>query len=249
MEGVDDMKNPWPPFCIFAGTSAVLLVYNHFFPVQTMWIAVAAVLGLVLLWIFLYIRYERWLMRGINPYVMQYQQDHDIRKLEQGMALWRKRAWSRYAKNVMLANWFSALLEQKRFSEAEAELEKFRRRARTMQDQLGYHLLRKDYAAAAGDQQMQQQEQQLIQRLQSQMGAPKEEKTAAQSRGSFFYWLSFSVFLFTAGFVCIMMTANDTVRNLGAWSCILSVLALAVSLMWLAVWLIRRGRERKEQTA
>ncbi|MCB6567718.1 hypothetical protein LI169_21945, partial [Desulfovibrio desulfuricans] len=71
------------------------------------------------------------------------------------------------------ANWFSAVLEQQRWTEAEETLEQFLHRAKNTQDKLGYHLLREDYARAIGDTELEKQERLLSEQLKTQLGNKK----------------------------------------------------------------------------
>ena len=64
------MRNPWPVFSIAALSGAVCLIYDHFFSYETMWIAVVAFLALLALCFFAYCRYECWLAKKLNPYVL-----------------------------------------------------------------------------------------------------------------------------------------------------------------------------------
>ena len=57
------MRNPWPIFGIAALTGAACLVYDYFFSYETMWIAVAALLALLVLCFLVSCRYERWLAK------------------------------------------------------------------------------------------------------------------------------------------------------------------------------------------
>ena len=130
------MRNPWPIFSIAALSGAACLIYDHFFSYETMWIAVVVFLALLALCFFAYCRYERWLAKKLNPYVVAYQSDHDLEKLKQGLDHWRPWALSRHSKNIITANWFSALLEQKRWAEAEETLEQFLHQAKNTQDKI-----------------------------------------------------------------------------------------------------------------
>ena len=169
------MRNPWPVFSIAALSGAVCLIYDHFFSYETMWIAVVAFLALLALCFFAYCRYECWLAKKLNPYVVAYQSDHDLEKLKQGLDHWRPWALSRHSQNIITANWFSALLEQKHWAEAEETLEQFLHRAKNKQDKMGYHLLRTDYARAIGDTGLEEQERLLSQQLKNQLGNKKGE--------------------------------------------------------------------------
>ena len=90
-----------------------------FFPYETMWIAVVVFLALLALCFFAYCKYEHWLAKKLNPYVVAYQSDHNLENLKQGLDRWRPWALSKHSKNIITANWFSALLEQQRWTEAE----------------------------------------------------------------------------------------------------------------------------------
>lgn len=124
------MRNPWPIFSIAALSGAACLIYDHFFSYETMWIAVVAFLMLLALCFFAYCKYERWLAKKLNPYVVAYQSDHNLENLKQGLDRWRPWALSKHSKNIITANWFSALLEQQRWAEAEEALEQFLHRAK-----------------------------------------------------------------------------------------------------------------------
>ena len=91
------MRNPWPIFSIAALSGAACLIYDHFFSYETMWIAVVVFLALLALCFFAYCRYERWLAKKLNPYVVAYQSDHDLEKLKQGLDHWRPWALSRHS--------------------------------------------------------------------------------------------------------------------------------------------------------
>ena len=96
-----------------------------FFSYETMWIAVVVFLALLALCFFAYCKYEHWLAKKLNPYVVAYQSDHNLENLKQGLDRWRPWAFSKHSKNIITANWFSALLEQQRWTEAEETLEQF----------------------------------------------------------------------------------------------------------------------------
>ena len=95
-----------------------------------MWIAVVVFLALLALCFFAYCKYEHWLAKKLNPYVVSYQSDHNLENLKQGLDRWRPWAFSKHSKNIITANWFSALLEQQRWTEAEETLEQFLHRAK-----------------------------------------------------------------------------------------------------------------------
>ena len=91
------MRNPWPIFSIAALSGAACLIYDHFFSYETMWIAVVALLALLALCFFAYCKYERWLAKKLNPYVVAYQSDHNLENLKQGLDLWRPWAFSKHS--------------------------------------------------------------------------------------------------------------------------------------------------------
>ena len=159
------MRNPWPIFSIASLSGAACLIYDHFFAYETMWIAIVAILVLPALCFFAYCQYERWVAKELNLYVVAYQSDHDLEKLKQGLGRWCSRAFSKHSQNIITANRFSALLEQKRWAEAEETLEQFLRRAQNTQDKMGYHLIRGDYARAIGDTELEEQERLLSEQL------------------------------------------------------------------------------------
>ena len=95
------MRNPWPIFSIAALSGAACLIYDHFFSYETMWIAVIVFLALLALCFFAYCKYERWLAKKLNPYVVAYQSDHDLEKLKQGLDRWRPWAFSKNTQDKM----------------------------------------------------------------------------------------------------------------------------------------------------
>ena len=79
------MRNPWPIFSIAALSGAACLIYDTFFSYETMWIAVVVFLALLALCFFAYCKYEHWLAKKLNPYVVSYQSDHNLENLKQGL--------------------------------------------------------------------------------------------------------------------------------------------------------------------
>ena len=241
------MRNPWPIFSIAALSGAACLIYDHFFSYETMWIAVVAFLMLLALCFFAYCKYERWLAKKLNPYVVVYQSDHNLENLKHGLDRWRLWALSKHSKNIITANWFSALLEQQRWTEAEETLEQFLHRAKNTQDKLGYHLLREDYARAIGDTELEKQERLLSEQLKTQLGNKKGESrvpaSAKESKYAFFCWLSFSVGLALFGIISNIATGVSILGSVGAGLFILGLFSFPVCLIWLILWLIRRRKE------
>lgn len=241
------MRNPWPIFSIAALSGAACLIYDHFFSYETMWIAVVVFLVLLALCFFAYCKYERWLAKKLNPYVVSYQSDHNIENLKQGLDRWRPWAFSKHSKNIITANWFSALLEQQRWTEAEETLEQFLHRAKNTQDKLGYHLLREDYARAIGDTKLEEQERLLSEQLKTQLGNKKGESrvpaSAKESKYAFFCWLSFSFGLALFGIISNIATGDSILGSFGAGVFILGLFSFPVCLVWLILWLIRRRKE------
>ena len=242
------MRNPWPTYSIAAFTVVVCCVWDRFFSYKTLWIAAVMIPVLWGLYIFAGFKYERWLAAKINPYVVAYQSDHDLEKLKQGLDRWRPWAFSKWAQNIMMANWFAALLEEQCWEEAENILKQFLHKAKSVQDKMEYHLLRKEYAGAIGDIELENQEQILYEACKNQltgkMNGSKMPATAKESKHAFFCWLSFSLFLPLSGGV-ISITAGESVLGAaGAGQVVLSLFAFPVSLAWLALWLVRRRKER-----
>ena len=241
------MRNPWPIFSIAALSGVACLIYDHFFSYETMWVAVVAFLALLALCFFAYCKYERWLAKKLNPYVVSYQSDHNIENLKQGLDRWRPWAFSKHSKNIITANWFSALLEQQRWTEAEETLEQFLHRAKNTQDKLGYHLLREDYARAIGDTKLEEQERLLSEQLKTQLGNKKGESrvpaSAKESKYAFFCWLSFSFGLALFGIISNIATGDSILGSVGAGLFILGLFSFPVCLIWLILWLIRRRKE------
>ena len=241
------MRNPWPIFSIAALSGAACLIYDHFFSYETMWIAVVVFLALLALCFFAYCKYERWLAKKLNPYVVAYQSDHNLENLKQGLDRWRPWALSKHSKNIITANWFSALLEQQRWTEAEETLEQFLHRAKNMQDKIVYHLLREDYARAIGDIELEEQERLLSEQLKTQLGNKKGESrvpaNAQESKYAFFCWLSFSFGLALFGIISNIATGDSILGSVGAGLFILGLFSFPVCLIWLILWLIRRRKE------
>lgn len=241
------MRNPWPIFSIAALSGAACLIYDRFFSYETMWIAVVAFLVLLALCFFAYCKYERWLAKKLNPYVVAYQSDHNLENLKQGLDRWRPWALSKHSKNIIAANWFSALLEQQRWTEAEEALEQFLHRAKNTQDKMGYHLLRGDYARAIGDTELEEQERLLSEQLKTQLGNKKGESrvpaNAKESKYAFFCWLSFSFGLALFGIISNIAAGDSILGSFGAGLLILSLFSFPVCLIWLILWLIRRRKE------
>ena len=240
------MRNPWPIFSIAALSGAACLIYDHFFSYETMWIAVVAFLMLLALCFFAYCKYERWLAKKLNPYVVVYQSDHNLENLKHGLDRWRPWAFSKHSKNIITANWFSALLDQQRWTEAEEILEQFLHRAKNTQDKIGYHLLRGDYARAIGDTELEKQERLLSEQLKTQLGNKKGESrvpaSAKESKYAFFCWLSFSVGLALFGIISNIATGVSILGSVGAGLFILGLFSFPVCLIWLILWLIRRRK-------
>ena len=220
------MRNPWPIFSIAALSGAACLIYDHFFSYETMWIAVIAFLALLALCFFAYFKYEHWLAKKLNPYVVSF---------------------SKHSKNIITANWFSALLDQQRWTEAEEILEQFLHRAKNTQDKIGYHLLRGDYARAIGDTKLEEQERLLSEQLKTQLGNKKGESrvpaNAKESKYAFFCWLSFSFGLALFGIISNIATGDSILGSVGAGLFILGLFSFPVCLIWLILWLIRRRKE------
>ena len=241
------MRNPWPIFSIAALSGAACLIYDHFFSYETMWIAVIAFLALLALCFFAYFKYEHWLAKKLKPYVVSYQSDHNLENLKQGLDRWRPWAFSKHSKNIITANWFSALLEQQRWTEAEETLEQFLHRAKNTQDKIGYHLLRGDYARAIGDTKLEEQERLLSEQLKTQLGNKKGESrvpaNAKESKYAFFCWLSFSFGLALFGIISNIATGDSILGSVGAGLFILGLFSFPVCLIWLILWLIRRRKE------
>ena len=241
------MRNPWPIFSIAALSGAACLIYDHFFSYETMWIAVIAFLALLALCFFAYFKYEHCLAKKLNPYVVSYQSDHNLENLKQGLDRWRPWAFSKHSKNIITANWFSALLDQQRWTEAEEILEQFLHRAKNTQDKIGYHLLRGDYARAIGDTKLEEQERLLSEQLKTQLGNKKGESrvpaNAKESKYAFFCWLSFSFGLALFGIISNIATGDSILGSVGAGLFILGLFSFPVCLIWLILWLIRRRKE------
>ncbi len=102
------MRNPWPIFCVVAMSAMVCL----FFSLQTFWITLAVIVGLLVAFLAVPIRYNDWLGSRINPYIEEYQQTHNIEELEKGLKCWHLWAITKESRNAVHVNWFSALLQR-----------------------------------------------------------------------------------------------------------------------------------------
>ena len=163
------------------------------------------------------------------------------------MDRWRPWAFSKHSKNIITANWFSALLDQQRWTEAEETLEQFLHRAKNTQDKIGYHLLRGDYARAIGNTKLEEQERLISEQLKTKLGNKKGESrvlaSAKESKYAFFCWLSFSVGLALFGIISNIATGDSILGSFGAGVFILGLFSFPVCLIWLILWLIRRRKE------
>lgn len=237
------MRNPWPMFCVLAATAALCMTC----PTYALWLIVLAVVVGLIGWIVVPMKYDEWLAKKLNPYLLNYQQDHNFEKLEAGLNRWQPWAITKVSRNALLVNRFCALLEQERLEDARAVLEQIHKQATTVADQLNDHLLTAEYEKKVGDAALADRELRLAEELREKMNAkhsrPSGPPTARQSKRAFLLWLSFAAFLLIGGSVCAMVLPESILGDLGAEAVLVSFLALPVALVWLIVWMVRRHKE------
>lgn len=238
------MRNPWPMFCVLAATGGVCFL----FPFHISWLILAAVAVIGILWLLIPLKFNEWLAKKINPYILEYQQDHDFTKLEAGLKKWRRWAITKSSRNNIQINLFCALLEQEQYEEARNTLEQLEARAQTTVDWRNYHLLMAEYAEKRGNKTLAESERQISNQLRTKLETkknnPKERVTAQQSKQAFFYWFSFTLFLFIGGGVSVCLFPQSILSNLGVTAFILSWFTLPVAAVWLIVWLHQKRKEK-----
>ena len=244
------MRNPWPIFVITLLTGSALAVYTLFFPYQTLWIAVAVILVMLILAALCLARYEERICAVVTSCLSAYREDQDLPRLQQSLELCRRRARTRYTRCFLSEALFHALLEQEYWDEAEAELEIFRKSAQNASRQKTYHLLRADYAAAVGDFALADREMMLCGRA----GAPSSARnsslssaTSDQCKRAFWCWLSFAAVLTLAGILSRSAPSDSVIGSLGTALLILNLFAIPVAAIWLILWLVRLGEERRDR--
>lgn len=242
------MRNPWPMFFVLTVTGLVCIIC----PQHVVWMILSAMVVLFVLCIILPIKFDDWLAKKINPYILEYQQEHDLAKLESNLQKWHRWAITKTSRNMIQINWFCALLEQGQWKECRKVLEQIERQAKTTVDWMNYHLLMAEYAKKIGDEQLAKREirlsEQFKTKLETKKNNPRETATARQSVHSFFLWLSFAGFLMIGGGVCVCLFPESVLGDLGAVAASLSLFALPVALVWLVVWIIRRRKEQSVQS-
>lgn len=240
------MRNPWPMFCVFAGTGLLYIAL----PLHTLWILLIILAVLVLAWLIVPIQYDGWLAKKINPCILEYQEEHDLKKLEDGIKRWRPWARTKTSRNMLQVNWFCALLEQEQWEKAEHALEEIKSCAKTTVDWRNYHLLRVQYAMKIGDQMLADEERQLSKQLKAKVETRKsngqEKATTKQCMHAFFCWIFFALFLLIGGSVCTYLLQTSIYQDLSVGAVIISFFALPVAIAWLAVWLVRKRKEKTE---
>lgn len=238
------MRNPWPMFGVLALTGLLCIIL----PLHTLWIFLIVLVVLVIAWLMIPIKYDDWLAKQINPCVIEYQQKHDLKKLENGIKRWRPWAITKTSRNMMQVNWFCALLEQEKWEAAENVLEEIKACAKTTVDWMNYHLLQVQYAEKTGNQVLADQERQLVMQLKAKVESKKsngqEKATAKQCKQAFFCWISFALFLLVGGGVCTYLLQGSIYQDLSVGAVIVSFFALPVAVVWLVVWLMRKGKEK-----
>lgn len=217
------------------------------FPVQTVWFILFAVVALFIASLILSIKFDDWFAKRINPYILEYLSGHDIDKFARDLKKMRPWAVTKNARNAMQVNWFCALLENERFEESRKLLEQIEHQAKTRVDWMNYHLLMAEYAEKTGDTQLAEKERQVSASLKTmveqKLQNPRERATAGQCKQAFFAWLSFAIFLLMAGILCFYLAQNEILKDLGASSVTLSLLALPSAVVWLILWMVRKHKE------
>lgn len=241
------MRNPWEIYGIAAFTAIGCCAWDYFFSYKSLWIPVLMILVLWVFCIFVGIQYEMWLAAKVNTHMRVFQSDHDLEKLEKRLDHWRKWAFSRWAQNTIMENWLVALLEEEHWEEAEELLEQFHCEARSAQEEIDYHLLRKEYASAIGDTELENQEQILYEACKNQLIDKWKDKRkpakATEYKGAFFCWLLFSLFLLFSGVIINIIAGESMLGSVGAGLVILSLFSFPVSLVWLTLWIVQRRKE------
>ncbi len=243
------MRNPWPMFCVLVLTG----LFCASLSVHFIWIGLVLLVALVVGWLMVPMMYDDWLAKQINPWLMEYQQSHDLKKLEIGLNQWRPWAITKTSRTMMQVNWFCALLEQERWEDAGQALEQIRICAKTTVDWMNYYLLQVQYATKIEDQTLTKEAQQMSARMKAKVERKKrnglEEATAKQCRQAFFCWLSFVLFFLLGGGMLTYFAQGTAYVNIGVGAVILSFFAVPVAVIWLIVWLIRTKREEKARSA
>ena len=197
--------------------------------------------------LFAYCKYEHWLAKKLNPYVVAYQSDHNLENLKQGLDRWRPWAFSKHSKKYHYSELVLRSAGTTALDRSGRNFGAVLHRAKNTQDKLGYHLLREDYARAIGDTELEKQERLLSEQLKTQLGNKKGESripaSAKESKYAFFCWLSFSVGLALFGIISNIATGNSILGSFGAGVFILGLFSFPVCLIWLILWLIRRRKE------
>lgn len=240
------MRNPWPMFCVLVLTGLLFML----FPVHTLWMGLIILILLVLAWLVIPLLYDEWLAKQINPYLLEYQQMHDIKHLENGLKRWRPWALTKTSRNMLQVNWFCALLEQGQWTEAESALEKIKTYAKTTVDWMNYHLLKVQYTMKTGNQMLADEERQLSLQLKSKVETKKsngsEKATAQQCKLAFFCWISFALFLLIGGGLITYLSQGSTYGDFGVGAVIFSFVAFPVAIVWLVMWVVRKRTDRQE---
>lgn len=251
------MRNPWPLFGILSVTVAILILFDTYLSYGLVWVVGIGILVLFVAFLVFYARYNAWLVRKINPYVLAYREDHDIEKLKKGFAQWKSWMLTEYAQNSMTVNLLTALLEQPQTDEFMEEAQRLKERAVTTREWEIYHFFMAEYAKRTGDGEAEERERRLSQELKEKAEwknrMAKEPATAAQSRRAFLLWLSFDVFFLMCGLVCFAGGAlraialhSTSLFSIAAAALILSFFVFPVVIVWLALWRVRCRKEKQE---
>lgn len=130
--------------------------------------------------LFAYCKYEHWLAKKLNPYVVAYQSDHNLENLKQGLDRWRPWALSKHSK-TSLQQTGSPLCWNNSAGQKQKKLWSSFASSKNTQDKIGYHLLRGDYARAIGDTKLEEQERLLSEQLKTQLGNKRENQEYPQA--------------------------------------------------------------------
>lgn len=243
------MRNPWPLFLTLAATGGALVFCDKFLSYRMFWVVGVAAVILFFGYVVLYAKYNAWLACKLNPYILDYQNDHDIEKLKKGFEQWESWAVTGGSKNSMSVNLLNAYLGQYLMEEFAAEAEKLKERAFTTQEWVIYHSYMAEYAKCIGDHAAEEKERRICRELGEKAarkrGTSNEPATAGQSRRAFWLWFSLDLFLFAGSLVCAAFFRNSPMFSVGVGAFIFSGFMLPVVLGWLVIWLKRRLEEKK----
>lgn len=237
------MRNPWPMFIVLSITAFFCTLFTP----NIIWTIVFLAVVLFIASIILPIKFDDWIAKKINPYIYEYQKEHNIEKFEKELNNLRRFALTKTSKEAIDVNLFSAFLEQGQFKNATEKLEQIKRRAKTSVEHMNYHLLKSEYAKKVGDTELEINEKQLGEELKTKientLKNPKQPATAQQCKTAFFCWISFSICLFIGGGIWTYLLRDFEIKFYGVMAIILSWFAFPVALVWFIIWIVKGKKE------